>query len=262
MLTFTSAQFGAWLAAFIWPFTRILALIATDPILGGTSVSIRVKVALAVLITLVLVPVLPPPPAVDPGSPAGLLILGQQVIIGAAMGLTMRIVFGAVEMAGHLSGLQMGLGFATFFDPINASQVSVVSQFLGMFTTLVFLSINGHLMVLSALAESFRVLPIAAGPLSEMGWRALAGWGGQIFLVGVLLAFPVVAALLITNLAIGVMTRAAPQLNIFAVGFPLTLGAGFLVLYLSLPYLTPLLTRAWQNSLDMALQILRLAGGH
>lgn len=257
MLTVTSAQLSAWLAAFIWPLFRVGALIASSPILGNPSFPRQAKIGLAVAVTLVVAPVLGPMPQVDPGSAAGLLILAQQVMIGLAMGLAMRVVFVAVEMAGSLIGLQMGLGFATFFDPVNSAQVPVVAQFLGLVFTLVFLALNGHLLMIEVLAESFRAFPISAQATSALGWKILVDWGGEIFRSGLLLALPMIATLLITNLSIGIMTRAAPQLNIFAVGFPITLAAGFMVLFFTLPYMVPLFERLMHDGLQMMLQVAR-----
>ena len=259
MISVTSAQLSAWLGAFIWPFFRILALVSSAPVLGNTSVPARVKVGLSIVLTLVLAPILGSMPAVEPGSAIGLLILAQQVVIGVAIGFTMRIIFTAVEMAGNIAGMQMGLGFATFFDPQNAAQVPVVGQFLGLLATVLFLALNGHLYMIEVLAQSFQALPVSPQPFSAAGWRALAGWGGEIFLAGLLLSMPIMAALLITNLALGIMTRAAPQLNVFSVGFPITLAAGFVVLAIALPYFVPLFDRLLHDALQMAMQVLRLA---
>ena len=257
MISFTSAQLAAWMAAFFFPFFRILAMVTSAPVLGARGSPMQVKVGFAFVITLVIAPTLKSIPQVDPGSALGLMILAQQVAIGLSMGMAMRVVFSAVEMAGSLIGLQMGLGFATFFDPQNSSQTPVVGSFLGMLAILVFLSLNGHQLMIEAVAQSFRDLPIIAEPHSAAGWRTLAGWGRQIFLGGVLLSLPVIAALLITNISIGIMTRAAPQLNIFAVGFPITLLVGFAVLMLSLPYFIPLLGRLIQDAIQVMLQIVR-----
>ena len=255
MLTVTSAQLMAWLTAFIWPLFRIAALIASAPVFGNPGFPRSAKMGLIVAITLVVSPVLGPMPDVDPGSAAGFLILAQQVVIGLAMGLAMRVVFVAVEMAGSMIGLQMGLGFATFFDPINSAQVPVIAQFLGILFSLVFLALNGHLLMIEALVESFQVFPIAAQPMSPLGFKTLVDWGSEIFRAGLLLALPVIAALLIANLSIGIMTRAAPQLNIFAVGFPITLAAGFLMLFVTLPYMVPIFERMMLDGLQMMLQI-------
>lgn len=259
MISVTSAQLGAWLGAFIWPFFRILALVSSAPVLGNPGVPVRVKVGLAAVLTIVLAPVLGGMPAVEPGSAIGLLILAQQIVIGLAIGFTMRIIFTAMEMAGNIIGMQMGLGFASIFDPQNAAQISVVAQFMGLFATLVFLALNGHLYMIEVLAQSFQALPVSVQPFSAAGWRALAGWGGEIFMAGLLLSMPIMAALLTTNLALGIMTRAAPQLNVFSVGFPITLAAGFVVLAIALPYFVPLFDRLIHDALQMTMQILRLA---
>lgn len=259
MISITSIQLNAWMAEFFYPFFRILALITSAPVLGAKGSPMRVKVGFAFVVTVVIAPSVGNIPQVEPGSALGLMILAQQVVIGLAMGLAMRVVFSAVEMAGHLVGLQMGLGFATFFDPQNSAQTPVMASFLGMLAILVFLSLNGHILMIEAIAQSFRELPILAKPLAFAGWKVLAGWGSQIFLGGVLLSLPVIAALLITNISIGIMTRAAPQLNIFAVGFPITLMAGFIVLSISLPYIIPLLERFMHDAIQVMLRIPRLS---
>lgn len=259
MLSVTSAQLSAWLVAFLWPLFRIGALIASSPILGNPNFPNRGKIGLAVAITLALSPSLGPMPQVEPGSAAGLLILAQQIVIGVAMGFSMRIVFVSVEMAGNLIGLQMGLGFATFFDPVNSAQVPVVAQFLGLLFSLVFLAMNGHLLMIEVLADSFQAFPFSLKMPSAQGWKLVADWGGEIFRSGLLLALPMIAALLIANLSIGIMTRAAPQLNIFAVGFPITLAAGFVVLFVTLPYMVPLLERMAHDGLQMMMQVARAA---
>jgi len=238
MISVTTAQLNIWLAAFLWPLARILALIASAPVTGNPSVPASVKVGLGVFVTVLVAPLLPTPPSTDPASAAGLLILAQQVLIGLAMGLTMRIMFHAAEMAGEIIGLQMGLGFATLYDASVPGMIPVIGQYLGIVVSLAFLAVDGHVLLLSALVESFQVLPLA--PLTApSGLRALVEWGGGIFSYSLALSLPLLTALLITNLALGVLTRAAPQLNIFAVGFPLTILMGILMLNLSLPYFAP-----------------------
>ena len=149
----------------------------------------------------------------------------------------MRIVFATVELAGEMIGLTMGLGFATLFDPQTKGRSSAVSQFLALMATMTYLAINGHLLLITSLAESFIILPISATPLTGSGFYQIALWGGKIFSTGVQLSLPIVATLLLTNVALAILTRAAPQLNIFGVGFPLTLGLGFLLIWLMLPYM-------------------------
>lgn len=261
MISITSAQIDAWIAAFLWPFLRIAALMTAEPVLGNRTIPMRVRVGLAFVLTVLVASTLPAPPPVELASAMGLLVAAQQIVIGLALGFTMRIVIAAIEMSGTLVGLSMGLGFATFYDPQNSAQVPVVGQFMGLLAVLLFFAINGHLMVIAGLVESFQVLPISAKPLAADGFRALALMGGQIFVIGVLLSMPVLAALLIVNVAMGVMSRASPQLNLFAVGFPLTLIAGFAVLLMSLPYLAPHFVRLYEEGIASALKIVSLLAG-
>ena len=248
MLTITSTQIDEWLAGFMFPLARILAMIASSPIFGNKQVTTRVKIGFSVILTIIIAPTIGAMPTVAIGSGQGLLIMIQQIIIGIAMGFTMRLIFSAVEMAGELSGLQMGLGFASFYDPINANHSAIIAQWLGMIAALAFLSMNGHLYMLSGLAESFQTLPIG-NMMSNQGFYSVASWGGSIFAYALQISLPILAALLITNIALGILTRAAPQLNLFAVGFPITLVIGFFVLALSMPYFSPLLDRLIQEGL-------------
>jgi flagellar biosynthetic protein FliR len=251
VISFTYAQLSAYLAAFLWPLARVAALISAAPVLGSTGIPLRVRVLLALAVTVAVAPLAGPMPQIDPWSAAGVAVLAQQMLIGASMGFSIRIVFSIVDLAGEVSGLQMGLGFATFFDPQHGTQVPVVAQFLGLLTTLVFLAIDGHLMMFSALADSFRALPIGSQRLDPEAWHTIAGWGGRVLADGALLALPVVTALLITNAALGLLTRAAPQLNLFAIGFPVTIMVGWLMLMLSLPLLAPLLTQLFEQGLRL-----------
>ena len=241
MISITDAQLDAWLAAFFCPLARILGLMATAPVFNNASLPARVKLVVGLAVTLAVAPALPPLPQIAPASWAGLAVLLQQGLIGIALGFTMRIVFAGVDLAGELIGLQMGLGFAVFFDPQNAGQSPTVAELVGLLALLVFLALNGHLAMLALLAESFTALPIGAGSFPAAGWETLLRWGATIFSIGVLLALPLISALLVANIALGVLTKVAPQLNLFAVGFPVTLMAGFAMLALTMPYFAPAL---------------------
>lgn len=242
-----------WLAAFFWPLVRILALVATMPVLGHRNVPARVKVALAVAATVVIAPTLPPSANPSLMSAMGVLTVIQQVLVGVAMGFTLRVIFAAVELAGELMGLQMGLSFAGFFDPQSASQGTPIGAWLGVVATLIFLSINGHLMVLYALGESFRIVPIGPESFGAADWRRIAMLGTELFRIGVYAALPVVAAMLVCNVALGVLARVAPQLNLLAVSFSITLLVGFTVLYLALPVIGAFLTTALERGVSMTL---------
>jgi len=259
MLSLTSAELTTLLATYLWPLVRILALLGAAPLLGNASVPARVKIGLALLLAFIVAPTLPAPPHIDPGSAVGMLILLQQVLIGLMMAMVMRIVFASVEAAGEIIGLQMGLGFATFYDPQTAGQSPLIGQFLGLIATLLFLAMNGHLLMLAVLVESFQVLPIRADPLAAVNMKTLAMAGGGILSTGLWLSLPLVAALLMTNIALAVLSRSAPQLNIFAIGFPITLSVGFLVLAWSLPYLATPIEKLMTEGLQMMLAVIQPA---
>ncbi len=258
MINLTSTQLEAWLAYLIWPLIRITGLMLTEPILSNRGMPIRLRMGVAVVLTLTVAPLLPNPPAVDFLSPQGAVMAVQQLLIGVMLGFMMRIVLNGVEMAGHIAGLSMGLGFATFFDPQSGAQSPVLAQFLGILTVLLFLASNGHLLMISALFESFHVLPISTNPLPAQGFLSLVEATGQMFVIGVTLSLPLVAAILIANVGLGVLARAAPQLNLFAIGFPLMLTAGFVVLMVSLPYIVQPIARLMENAVLQGIELLKV----
>lgn len=259
MITLTSVELNAWLAALLWPLSRILGLITASPLFGNSAVPVSVKVSLGVVLATIMAPALSTLPAVDPMSMPGMLILVQEMLIGLAMGFTMRIVFAAIEMAGEISSLTMGLGFASFFDPNTAGRSSAVSQMLTLIATMAFLAMNAHLVLLEVLAESFVTMPISATPMAAGAPLELARWGGKIFSTGLQLSLPIVAALLITNIALGILTRAAPQLNLFGVGFPVTLTVGFLMIATTLPYLNMPIQNWFNQGIEASRNIGRAA---
>jgi len=261
MISFTSAQLDVWLTAFVFPLARIMALLASAPFFGNAAQPRRIRLMAGLVITVALVPVLPPMPTILPGSWLGLVVLAQQIVIGVLLGFTLRIAFAAIDIAGDLIGMQMSLSFATFYDPENAAQTPVLSEFLGLFALLLFLAMNGHLLTLSVLVESFRLLPVGITPLGSGGFVSLLAWSSTLFSAGLLLALPLIAALLIANLAMGVLARVAPQLNIFAVGFPVTLMAGFAVLMFSIPYFGAALERLFDQAFRAMAAVMRAAAG-
>lgn len=237
MITLSSIQIDAWIAAFIFPLTRILSFIATAPLWSTAGIPRRTRLILGLGITVAIAPSLPPMPAIAAGSLSGLWLMAQQILIGVGMGFAAKIVFSALDLAGDFIGAQMGLGFATAYDPLNSSQTPVITEFMNLLTLLMFLSLNGHLLYLGTLAQSFSAIPVSATPLGAGSWLNLAELGGKIFSAGLLISLPIVIALMITNVALAVLTKAAPQLNVFALGFPLTLGCGFVALAISMNYL-------------------------
>lgn len=259
MIELHSAQLDAWIVAFAFPLARILGFIATVPIWNTPGIPRRTRLILGLAIAIAIIPALPPMPPVAPASLAGLMILGQQTLLGMAMGFAVRLVFTAINLAGDFMGFQMGLSFATFYDPLNSSQTPVISEFLNLIALLLFLSLNGHLLYVATLARSFLVFPVGSFPGSG-SWLNLAELATQIFSFGLLLSLPVIVALMITNLSLAVLTRAAPQLNIFALGFPLTLLGGFAVLSVSLNYLATPLQSIYELALTAMLEFAAPAG--
>ena len=254
MLTFSEAQVLAWVAPLLWPFLRALALFTALPVLGTRVVPARLRIGLAALIALAaqptLAPLAPATAAIALDSPPALLLVVQQVVIGLSLGFAVRIVFAAVEFAGEIIGLQMGLNFAGFFDPLSASTATASSRFFGAIVAWLFIVINGHLLVVAALAQSFAAFPIGPEPFAFVREMQPQRWGAEIFTMGLWIALPMVTMLLFVNLALGAISRVAPQINIFAIGFPVTLGLGLLGLLLTLPMLAQPFTMALERLLE------------
>lgn len=230
MLTLTSAQLHVWMVAFLWPFIRLAGFIMVAPLLGHSSVPRMAKVGLAALVTVVVAPGLPPLPDVPIWSWAGLGIIVEQLLIGVALGMVLRVVFAAIMAAGDFIGLQMGLAFATFVSPDSGANTMILARLFYMISLLMFLALDGHLMVIETLAFSFRALPVGYAGLDMGGFDMLVRFGSTIFSAGLLLALPLVAALLIVNLCLGILNRSAPQMTVFSVGFPTSLTLGLFLL--------------------------------
>jgi flagellar biosynthetic protein FliR len=164
MISFTEAQLLAWLTPVLWPFLRALALFTALPVMGARNVPARVRVALAALVALCAQPVLPPMPQVALDSPLAFMLVVQQVLIGVTIGFAVRVVFAAVEYAGELIGLQMGLNFAMFFDPVTNNQATTTARLFNTTVSWLFIVANGHLLVVMALVDSFNAFPVGPEP--------------------------------------------------------------------------------------------------
>jgi len=256
-MTFQLAEIGQWVGQWLWPFARIAALVSAAPVIGTRSVPVRVKLALAIALTVALAPLAPPMPALDPLSVAGVLITAQQLLTGLAMGFAVRLVMVVLEIAGQQIAQLMGLGFASLTDPQSGVQTPMVSQFYVLLATLVFLGLDGHLMVFRILAESFTSLPVGLAGVSGNGLWTLAGQAGWVFSAGLLLALPAIAAMLVVNLAFGVMARSAPQLNIFVIGFPVSMLFGLFVIFFTLPTLLDHLAPLFGRGFALAAHLVR-----
>ena len=233
MVPINGEQLEIWIASFLWPFIRILAMLATAPVFDNRTVQRRTRVGLAALIAILMMPLLPAPPVLS--SAQAIPVLIQQILIGVAMGFSMRLVFAAFEMAGDLLGLQMGLAFAQFIDPARGMQTPLIGSFLGVLAMLTFLVIDGHLLVIAAVVQSFELIPISAN-LAVVNSQSIAMAGSIMFMLALQISLPVMAAVLISNIVLGILARAAPQLNVMSIGFSITIGVGLWILWVSLPY--------------------------
>jgi len=264
VISFTLDALYSWLNAAFLPFVRLLALFSIAPVFGESSLPKRVKIALAALTSLIILPLIfpdtHPAPAISPASWTALWLSAQQVFIGIGLGLVMRMAFTAVHMAGELTGLQMGLSFASFFDPSTGGNTAVLARLMNMLAMLVFLALDGHLMMMQALVVSFEVLPVT-GNLAIEGWQALFYWSAQILADGLLLALPLVMTLLCISLSLGILNRSAQQLSVFSVGFPLNLLTGLLLLTVLLPQLDQPLGRLFHSALKMMEQLTQALAG-
>jgi flagellar biosynthetic protein FliR len=239
-MTYALADISLWVSSIMWPLMRIGAMLAVAPLFGARTVPVRIRVLLGFMLALLVSLLIPSPPVVDLISIEALVISVHEVLIGVVMGFILQMVFAVLAMAGEYIAFGMGLGFATMVDPQNGIQVPVVGQYYLILATLIFLALDGHLVLMDVLVNSFYALPIGGAGLDQDGFWALISWGAQMFEGALLIALPVVASLLLVNISFGIITRSAPQLNIFAVGFPLTLLIGFALMMLSMPTLCPL----------------------
>jgi flagellar biosynthetic protein FliR len=239
MLEYSIGQLGAWVGAYLLPFFRISAFFMAAPVFSTQMVPARVRLGLAVLSTLIVVPLLPAMPVVDALSLASIAVIVQQVLIGVAMAFVMQMFFHIFVLGGQMMAMQMALGMASMVDPANGISVTIVAQFYLMLITLAFIAVNGHLVMLEVLIESFSFIPVGQAGISLAGYWDIVSWGSWLFASGLLLALPAVTALLIVNFAFGVMTRAAPQLNIFSLGFPVSMVFGLFIIWVSLSDFLP-----------------------
>jgi len=234
-MLFTGAELSAMVGSYFWPLVRITAFIAAMPVFTSSFVPIRIRLMLAIALTIITVPLIPAVPVVDALSINGVLLIMQQTLIGVAMGGIFHLVFAAFTIGGQIIAMQMGLGFATMVDPVNGSQAPVLSMFYILLVTLFFFLLDGHLAVIGLLIDSFTSMPIGLTGITEASMWNYVAWASKMFVGSVLVSLPAVTALLLINMSLGVIGRAAPQLNIFAVGFSITITAGFYVILVSLP---------------------------
>lgn len=237
MISVSEAQLVAWISPIFWTFLRVIAVFTAAPVFSSRAIPVRAKIGLAFFVALAAQASLPDMPVIGFNDPQALGVAVQQVGVGLAIGFAVRVVFAAVELAGEVVGFQMGLNFAAFFDPTIGAQSSAVARFFGQMASLLFLAMNGHLMVLFAIIRSYQSFPLDQNFLESLAHMKLQRLGADLFASALWIALPMVGMLMFVNLALGIVSRVAPQMNIFAVGFPITLVVGLIGIAVTLPML-------------------------
>lgn len=233
-VTLNAADVSLWVGRLLWPTLRVGGFVLAAPMASETVIPRRIKIVMSLALAFLMAPLAQIPAALSIFSAAGLLAAAQELLIGVAIGMVVQLTFEALTFAGQTVSMTMGLGFATLVDPQRGANTTVLGQMFMIFGILTYLAINGHLVLLGALAESFQTLPVGAAHIDENFLLSVVMWGAHVFESGILIALPVVIALVIVNLALGVVTRAAPQLNLFGIGFTITLLCGFFALTVGL----------------------------
>jgi flagellar biosynthetic protein FliR len=241
---------------FLWPMLRISALLLTAPLFSLDALTLPIRIMLALVVTIFVYPLVTWP-VIDPVTADGILQIVNQLFIGAMMGLMLQIATGALTVAGQTISSSMGLSMATLIDP-NVGNVPVIAQFIIIMSTLVFLGFGGHIIMLSMVLDSFTAVPIGQSILGQVAFGKVVAWSAMIFLGGVLIALPVMVALLFINIGMGVITRAAPSLNIFSVGLPASIVAGFLVLLLAMDSIIGRIQWLWMQAFNHARDLVGL----
>ena len=257
-MVISDVQIMQWLSAFIWPFIRIGAFVMSAPIIGTRALPLRIRLMFALGLTVVLAPVAAPAAVIAPMGADGFLVALNQIMIGATIGLVLRLTFFVFEFTGQLVAQQMGLGFAAMVDPTSGAQVPVLSHLYIVLATLLFFVFDAHHALIELLAQSFTFVPVGVGSLTAAGADVVLAWSSGLFVSALLLALPVLVALLVINLALGVIVRAAPQLNIFAIGFPVMILIGVVLMMLTLPNLALYAERLFAEGLESVRQALVL----
>ena len=260
MISLTTGQLDAWLAQVLWPFIRVGSCFMVAPAFGALFVPARIRIVLAGAIALIIAPLVPSPPDIAPFSATGVVVTVQQIIIGIAIGFSLQILFDAVTLGGQLLANSMGLSFAFNTDPMHGVETPVLGQLYSMLVMLTFLALDGHLKLIEVLVDGFHTLPVGTSGLGQDGVWSIVVWGSQLFSGALQIAIPGVTALLIVNVAFGVMSRAAPQLNLFAVGFPISLVFGLLIVLAGLPSMQTTFVHLLSDAFDLLRKLTAMGG--
>ncbi|MCJ8311654.1 MAG: flagellar biosynthetic protein FliR [Saccharospirillaceae bacterium] len=236
----TDVQIASWSSHFLWPMFRIAGFFAVAPIFGARTVPLRVRAAFTFIMTIMIAPVLPEMPNMEAIGIMNMLLIAEQMSIGITLGLVLQMLFQMFVLTGQTISMQAGLGFASMIDPSNGVSVATLSQWYLTLVTLLFLAINGHLVVIEVLIDSFYIMPIGSGGIAKDMWMQLANFLSWMFKASLTISLPAITSLLLVNLTFGILTRAAPQLNVFSLGFPVTMICGIGIILLTFNNVVPL----------------------
>ena len=246
------------IAAYLWPLFRITAMLMVMVVFGATSTPSRVRLMLSVAITVSIAPMLPPIANVELFALSSVFIIVQQILIGTAMGFITLMLVQTFVLTGQIIGMQTSLGFASMVDPSSGQQTPVVGNFFLLLTTLIFMAVDGHLLMIRMIVASFETIPISMEGIDIQSYRELANWGSYMFGAALTMSISAIIALLLINLAFGVMTRASPQLNIFSIGFPVTMVSGLFILWLTLDPIMNHFDEVWLSAQKLMCDVLKL----
>ena len=257
LLSYDASQ----LLAFILVLVRVSGIISTAPVFGSSNIPPQIKVVLSLMLALILYPFIPLI-TVYPDRPDHYIILiASELLIGLVLGIIARFLFGAVEFAGTVIGFQMGLGMAMVFDPQSQEQISLVGRFENATATLIFLAMDGHLIVLQALVRSYSVLTPGGASISRPLVENLTELSASVFVIGLQIGAPLIVALFLANAVVGLLARSVPQIQVFVVGFPLTLMLGFLFLFFGMPFFAQAVHQMFEKLDTQFFEAIELLGG-
>ena len=254
-VTLNAADVSLWVSRLWWPTLRVGGFVLSAPVASETTIPSFIKIIMSVSLAFLMSPLVRTPADLSIFSGMGLFAAVQEMLIGVAIGMVVQLAFEALTFAGQTVSLTMGLGFATLVDPQHGANTTVLGQMFMIFGVLTYLAVDGHLMLLGALAQSFQTLPIGVFHVDGNFLATVASWGAHVFESGLLIALPAVIALLIVNLALGVVTRAAPQLNLFGIGFTITLICGFFALIVGIEGTMASISSLINNALSTAAEL-------
>lgn len=257
-IVLNEVQLYQFIGQYIWPFMRIGALFMAVPIIGSRTVNAKTRLLLALFTTVVIAPALPSMPDIQLLSLPGMVTIGQEIVVGLALGFLFQVVLHVFVLAGQFVAMKMGLGFASMNDPTNGVTVTIISQFYLLLSTILFLVANGHLMIIDIISQSFKSVPVGSGGLGVSEFMLIVSMGSWMFSAALVIVLPVFTALLVINMAFGTMNRSAPQINVFTVGFPITLIFGLLFMWVSLTVFLPHFNAVLDQSFMYAHTLLRM----